>query len=138
MGNLIWILSRVRKPLWKIISIKCNQWSNLFLFFSNSDIPSRMYCDFYRTTLFLERLLFHTFSEWLLPQSSCCFLLFQNSHFFVIFSEELLFQNANSTEQPLLEKEKFFMAVIFRNSCFSLFRMKLFKNNYFFKAVTSE
>ena len=146
MGNLIWILSRLRKPLWKIISINgliC------FFFFSNSDFPSRMY--FYRITLFLERLLFHTFSEWLLRHSSYIFgadifseqLLFspfseQPLFAAVIFSEELLFQNANSTEQPLLEKEKFFMAVIFRNSCFSLFRMKLFKNNYFFKAVTSE
>ena len=150
MGNLLWILYRVRKPLWKIISIKHNQWSNLFLFFSNSDFPSRMYCDFYRTTLFLERLLFHTFSEWLLRHSSHIFeadifseqLLFsplseQLLFAAVTFSEELLFQNVNSREQPLLEKEKFFMAIIIRNSCFSLFRIKLFKNNYFFKAVTS-
>ena len=115
MGNLIWILSRVRKPLWKIISIKRNQWSNLFLFFSNSDFPSRMYCDFYRTTLFLERLLFHTFSEWLLRHSSYIFGA-------DIFSEQLLF--SPFSEQPLFQRSYFF-------------RIASFSERKFYRAATS-
>ena len=118
----------------------------MFCFFSNSDFPSRMCCDFFRTTLFLERLLFHTFLEWLPRHSSYNFgadifseqLLFspfseQPLFAAVIFSEELLFQNENSTEQPLLENEKFFMAVTFRNSCFSLFRIKISKKELLFQ-----
>ena len=69
-------------------------------FFSNGDLPSRMCCDFFNTTLFLEKLLLHTLSERLLRHISYIFgaaifseqLLFspfQNSYFFaaVIFSE---------------------------------------------------
>ena len=128
----------------------------MFVFFPNSDFSSRMPCDFFRTTLFLERLLFHNFSEWLLRHNSyifgadiffraaAFFSFFQNSHFVaaVIFSEQLLFQNENFAEQPILENEKFFMAVTFRNSCFSLFRIKLpkkellFQGRYFYTAST--
>ena len=130
MGNLIWILTRVRKPLseetFQLNVITSLIWGN----FSNSDFPSRMCCDFFRTTLFLEKLLLHTtFSEWLLRHKSYIFgaaifwtffSFFQNSHFFaaVIFLEKLLFQSENSTEQPLLENKKSLMPVTFRNSCF--------------------
>ena len=72
-----------------------------------------------------------TFSEQLFFQNSCFFLLFQNSHFFaaITFSEQLLFQTETSTEQPLLENRKFFIAVTFRNSYFleELFRIKISK-----------
>ena len=56
--------------------------------------------------------------------------------------EQLLFQNENFTELPILENEKFFMAVTFRNSCFSLFRIKLpkkellFQGRYFYTVST--
>ena len=82
--------------------------------------------DYFATTVtFLEQMFF---------QSSGFFLLFQNSHFFTaaIFSEQLLFQNENSTEQPLLENKKFFMAVTFRNSYFSLFRINIYKQELLF------
>ena len=118
--------------------------------FSNSDFLSRMCCDFFRTTLFLERLLFHTFSEWLLRHSSYIFgadifseqLLFspfseQSLFAAVFFSEWLLFQNETFTEQALLENEKFFTAVTFRNSCFSMFRIKISKKELLFKAGTN-
>ena len=103
-----------------------------------------MCCDIFRTTLFLERLIFTlfqidyfdttaTFSEQIFFQNSF-FLLFQNSDFFaaVIFSEYSLFQSENSTEQPLLENKKFFMAVTFRDSCFSLFKIKISKKELLF------
>ena len=69
---------------------------------------------FFRVTTSTQQLLFRGSSE------HCCFLLFQNSHFFagVIFSEQLLFRSENSTEQPLLENRKFFTALTFRNSSF--------------------
>ena len=82
-----------------IISIKRNHYFNLVSFFSNSDFPSRICCHFFGTTLFLGEALLHTFwncfdpavtfSGQLFLQNNCCFLLFQNSHFFaeVIFSE---------------------------------------------------
>ena len=129
MGNLIWILSRVRKPLWKIISIKRNQWSNLFLFFSNSDFPSRMYCDFYRTTLFLERLLFHTFSEWLLRHSS---------HIFGadIFSEQLLFSpfSEQSLSQQLFFQNSFFSEQKFYRVATS-WEWEVFYGSYFLEQL---
>ena len=46
----------------EIISINRNLYSNLG-FFSNSDFPPRIGCDFFRTVLYLEKLLLHTFSE---------------------------------------------------------------------------
>ena len=46
----------------KVISIKHNYQSSLG-FFSNSNFPSRISSDFFRTALFLEKLLLHTFSE---------------------------------------------------------------------------
>ena len=151
MENLIWILTRVRKPL--IISIKRNHQSGVYFqiaisliayvatfsgqfYFWRSYFFTLFQSDYFGTTV--------TSSEQLFFQSSCFFLLFQNSHFFaaVIFSEQLLFQNENSTEQPVLENEKFFVAVTFRNSCFSLFRIKtpkkelLFQGRYFYTVST--
>ena len=106
--------------------------SLIWFLFSNSDFPSRICCHFFSTTLFWQKLLIHTFSGQLFLQNSCCFLLFQNSHFFAgaIFSEQLLFRSDNSTEQSLLKNRKFFTAVTFRNSyIFSeeLFRIKISK-----------
>ena len=91
---------------------------------------------FFRVTTWTQQL--HFWTRYFFG-AAAVFLFFSEQPLFaaVIFSEELLFQNESSTEQPLLEKEKFFMAAIFRNSCFSLFRIKLLKNNFFFKAVTS-
>ena len=130
-------LSRVRKQIQFNKSIFCFQivisllacvatfsgqiclWRGYFLTLFQSDY-------FATTVTFLEQMFF---------QSSCFFLLFQNSHFFTagIFSEQLLFQNENSTEQPLLENKKFFMAVTFRNSYFSLFRIKISKKELLFQ-----
>ena len=83
-----------------------------------------------------------TFSGQLFLQNSCCFLLFQNSHFLVgvIFSEWLLFRSENPIEQPLLESRKFSTAVTFRNSYFfseELLKIYISKKSYFFKAGTS-
>ena len=44
------------------ISIRHNPYSNLG-FFSNSDLPPRICCNFFRTVSYLEKLLLHTFSE---------------------------------------------------------------------------
>ena len=81
--------------LGKIISIKRNHYSNLFVFFSIGNFPCRMCCDIFRTALFLEKLLLHNFLEWQLRHNSyifgaaVSFLLSHNSHFFAafIFSE---------------------------------------------------
>ena len=140
----------------------CNvyRFSCFCFFFSNSDFPSRMCCDFFRKLYFwrsyFSKNLFITFpysgvrhyfttstqqlhfrSNYFF-RAAVFFLLFQNSHFFraVIFLEQLLFQSENSTEQPLLENKKFFKAVTSRNSYFSLFRLKISKKSYFFKAGT--
>ena len=69
-------------------------------------------CDFFRTALFLEKLLLHTSSEQLLRHNNYFFgaaisselllslrsFLFQNSHLFgaVIFLEQLIFQKTST------------------------------------------
>ena len=79
-----------------------------------------------------------TFSGQLFLQNSCCFLLFQNSHFLVgvIFSEWLLFRSENPIEQPLLESRKFSTAVTFRNSYF--FRRNCWRYIYLKRATFSK
>ena len=100
--------------------------------FFYSNFPSRICCDFFRTTLFLEKQLLHTFSEWPLRHNSYIFgaAIFSEQLFFSPFSEHSLFHSSyffqnsfffrakKTTEQPLLENKKFFMAVTFRNSYF--------------------
>ena len=103
--------------LGKIISIKRNHYFNLFFFFfSNSDFPYRICCDFFRTTLFLEKLLCHTLSAWLRRR--------HNSYIFgaAVFSEKLLF--SSFSEQS-----------IFRSSYF--IRIASFSEQKFYRAVTS-
>ena len=99
-------------------------------FFSNGDFPSGIFSDFFRTVLFLEKLLFHisttTSTHQLLFRRIYFFRpaaffkehRFRKSHFLaaVIFSEYLSFRNETSTEQPLCENRKFFRAATFRNS----------------------
>ena len=117
-------------------------------FFSNRDFPC--VATFQDNFMFGEVTFFTlfqsdsfdtavTFSEQIFFQSSCFFLLFQNSHFSqqFFFSEWLLFQNETFTEQAFLENEKFFTAVTFRNSCFSMFRIKISKKELLFKAGTN-
>ena len=130
----------------KIISIKRNHQSNLGFF---QIAISLLACiATFSGQLYFWRSYFFTIfqSEYLDTNNSyifgaaifleqLLFLLFQKSHFFaaVIFSEQLLFQSENSTEQPLLENKKFFMAVTFRNSYFSLFRIKISKKELLFQ-----
>ena len=117
MGNLIWILSRVRKPLWKIISIKRNHYSNLFLFLFFFQITiSLLAC----VATFSGKLYFWrgyfitlfqsdyfdtavTVLEQMFFQSSCCFLLFQSSH----ISQQLLFQNSFLFRTNILQRSHF-------------------------------
>ena len=90
----------------KIISIKHNHWSYMS-FFSNRDFPYGMCCDFFRSTLFLEKLLLHTFSKWLLRHNSFIFgaaifseqLLFYSFFRTVSFSQRLFFQNSFFSER---------------------------------------
>ena len=95
---------------------------------------------------FWRGYVFHNFSEWLLRHSSYIFradifseqLLFSSfaeQPFFaaVFFSEWLLLQNETFTEQALPENEKFFMAVTFRNSCLSMFKIKVSKKELLFQ-----
>ena len=112
-----------------------------------------MCCNILGATWFLERLLFHNYSEWLLRHSSYIFGV-------DIFSEQLLF--SPFSEQPLFQRSYFFriasfserkfyraaiswewvMAVTFSNSCFFLFRVNiskkelLFQGRYFYTIST--
>ena len=80
-------------------------------FFSNSDFRPPIWCHFFRTTLFWEKLHFHTFSEQLLRHSS---------YFFgtAISSEQLLL--FPFSEQPLFRRSfRIKMSKkIFQNRCF--------------------
>ena len=118
-GGYSWGISYEYLPGWgnilgKIISIKRNHKSNLFSF-SNSDFLFRMFCDFFRTTLFLEKLLLQTFSEWLLRHNSYLFGT-------AIFSKQLIFS-------PFLEQSRF------RSSYF--IRIASFLEQKFYRAATS-
>ena len=106
---------------------------DLFInFFSNSDFPSGILSDFFRTDLFSKKLLLHTslttstlqllFRSIYFFRAAASFkeLRFRKSHFLaaVIFSEHLTFRNDTSTEQPLCDNRMFFSAVTFCNSYF--------------------
>ena len=115
--------------------------SRIWDFFSNSDFSSPICCDFFRTVLFLEKLLLQNFSEYLLRHNSYFFraansseeLIFLRISFFktvtffevVIFSSWLLYQSETSTEQPLFENKKIFRGFTFWSSC--LFGRELFR-----------
>ena len=79
----------------------------------------------------MEKLILHTFSEWLLRHNSYIFgaAIFRAAAFFsffrrATFSQQLFFQNSfifqskNSTAQPLLKNKKFFVSVTFQNNYF--------------------
>ena len=83
--------------------------------------------------LFQDNFIFGeaTFSHFFRVTTATQQLHFRNKY----FSEQLfflLFQNKDSTEQPFFENKKFFMAVTFWNSCFSLFRIKIYKKELLF------
>ena len=81
-----------------------------------------IFCDFFRTILFLEKLLIHTFLEYFHTTSFWSSYFFRADAFFwgALFSEEsiflLLFQSRTSTNESLFENRKFFRAVTFQNS----------------------
>ena len=114
MWNPIWILFRVRRPLWKLIFIKRNHVIICFLFcffYSNSNLLSRMFSEqlyFWRGYFFtiFQSDYFDTavtFLEHIFFQSSCCFLLFQNSH----FSQHLFSQNSFFFRTKILQSSHF-------------------------------
>ena len=108
-------ISRECLPWWgnlsvKITTIKGNHWFNLGLF-SNGDFTSPICNNFYRTALFLEKLLFHTSPELLLRQNSCFFRA-------AISSEQLLFWGAPFSEQSLLHSSYFLRIATFSEQNF--------------------
>ena len=119
---------------------------NFFTFFSNSDFPSRICCHFFRTTLFWQKLLLHAFSKYfdttvifsgqLFLHKSCCFLLFQNRHFFggVIFTEQLIFGAKILQSSHFLRIGGSLQQLFFRKNCVG---QRYLKKGYFFKAGTS-
>ena len=114
-GQYSWEVSYEYFPRWGNLSGKINVITSLIWdFFSNSDFPSRVCCDFFRTALLLEKLLLHTFSEWLLRRNSYIFGA-------AIFSEQLLIS-------PFLEQS------LFRSSYF--FRIASFSQRKFYRTAT--
>ena len=120
------------EPLGGTIPIKRNHQFNLGFFFSNSDFPSGIFSDFFRTALFSANLLLHTSLTTWTQQ-----LFFPSIYFFkaapflrssvfkrvissqqLFFLEYITFRNETSTVQPLCENRKFFRAVTFRSSFF--------------------
>ena len=105
---------------------------HLGFFVSNVDFHSGIFpvFPFYRTALFMEKLLLHTslttqtqklhFQSIYFFRAAAFFkeLRFRKSHFLaeVIFSEYLIFRNGTSTQQPLCENRKFSRGVTFRIS----------------------
>ena len=71
--------------------------------------------------------------------TSSHFLFLRNSCFFSPFSEQLLFRRSEtSTEQPLLDNRKFFIAVTFRNSFFfegTVYNKDIYRRATFSKQV---
>ena len=86
-------------------------------FFSNSDFPSCINNNLFRTALFLGKLPLHTFSEWPLQR---------NSYFLgaAISLEQLPFYGAPLPEQSLFRR-------LFQNSFF--FRAKLLQSKHFLR-----
>ena len=105
----------LRTSFIKIIPIKHNHQPN-FGFFSNSDFPSRIFCDFFKIAFFWRSYFFTffqsnyidltvTFSEQLFVQNSCFFYgslfseqsFFRNSYFFRVasFSERNFYRAAS-------------------------------------------
>ena len=84
--------------------------TSLIRFFLINDFPSRINCNFFRTTLFLEKLFLHTFSEQPFRHNSYFFraAAFLRSSFFrtVTFSQQL-FQNSFFFRPKLLQSSLF-------------------------------
>ena len=93
--------------------------SRIWDFFSNSNFSSPICCDFFRTVLFLEKLLLQNFSEYLLRH---------NSYFFraVNSSEELIFLRIS-----FFKTVTFFEVVIF--SSWLLYQVKPLPSNHFLR-----
>ena len=104
-----------REPFWgKITSIERKHQFILGIYFSNGNFPPRIFSDFSRRTLFLEKLLS---SNEGLPQSSYFFrvsawtqlLLFRSSYFFraAAFSIFYFFRTISSSQQLFSRKATF-------------------------------
>ena len=112
------------------------------------------YCicsNFFRTVLFLEKILPHIFSEYLLRHNSFFIgvaisseqLLFLRSSSSrtvaslrqLFFSEQLLFHIKSSTEQPGLENSQFFRIVTLSEQLFFLMK-ELVQNKHIYRTAT--
>ena len=112
IASLIWFL------FFKFVISKRFPFSNMLpLFQDNFILVEPTSSHFFQATTSTQQLLFR---DSYFFRTAVVSLLFQNSHFFagITFSEQLLFQSKNSTEQPFLENKKFFTAVTFRNGFF--------------------
>ena len=131
MGNLIWILTRVRKPL-----------GNLSGFFKKR-FPFSHGCDISRTTLFLEKVILHTFSEWLLRYNCYIFGAAAFFSFFrtVTFSQQLFFQNSFFFRVKILHHSQVLYdrlrsslwQLLFGTAIFYLYRIKISKKDVLFQ-----
>ena len=102
-----------------------------------------MCCHFSRTTLFLEKLLLHTFSEWLLRHNSYIFgaAIFPEQLLLSPFSEQssaifritYFFWRAAFLERLLFQKTIPLIAATFSEEL--LFYNTLFQKNYYFTAT---
>ena len=118
----------------KIISIKRNHQPN-FGFFSNGDFPSRICWDFFRTALFLEKLLLRTSTQQ---------LLFRSSYFFR--ADAFFFRRINSSQQLFFPNSYFYRAKLIPSSHFlrigssleqlDLFGAGIFQNTYIYRRAT--
>ena len=114
-GQYSWEISYHYLPGWgnlsgKIVSIKLNLIASLIRVFFYSNFPSRICCDFFRTTLFLEKQLLHTFSEWTLRHNSYIFgaAIFSEQLFFSPFSEQSLFHSSYFFRTASFSELKFY------------------------------
>ena len=111
-------------------------------FFSNSNSPSRMCCDIFRTALFLEKLLLHNFLEWQLRHNSYVFgaAVFFSFLRTVTFSQQLFFQNGFFFMAKILQSSHFLRIkssswhLLFRTAIFFLFRIKISKKELLFQS----
>ena len=132
----------------KIISVKRNHKSNLFLF-SNSDFPLASVATF-SGQLYFGRSYFFTLFQSIYFDTAITFLgqlFLQNSCLFFSFSEKPLFRRSyffqnsfflrseTSTEQPLFENKEFFYGNYFLQQPFypeELFRTNISKKELIF------
>ena len=104
-----------------------------------------MYCDFFSTTLFLEKLLLYTFSEWLLRRNSYIFraAIFSEQMLFSPFWDQSLFQSTFSVisrakilqSSPFLRLRSSLWQFLFGTAVFSLFKIKISKRDFSEKLI---